>query len=134
MRYKMIVSKIPVPFLIDPGASVNIPPKKFAQHLHPGTTSLTSFGGSTLSCVGKTHEILKNAKTGQKFNVEFIVCEQDVQPVLGLRAAEQMKFLSLQDDNFEQVYSLSSHVSPFLSSMTSLVSFLECSIAQQIQS
>ena len=54
VRCKMIVSKIPVSFLIAFGASVNVLPKKFAKNLHPGTTSLTSFGGSTLSYVGKT--------------------------------------------------------------------------------
>ncbi|RUS68488.1 hypothetical protein EGW08_023750 [Elysia chlorotica] len=64
-----------------------------------------NFGGSTLSCVGKTREILKNAKTGKKCNV---VCEKDVQPILGLRAAEQMNLLYLQNENFEEVCSLSS--------------------------
>ncbi|RUS91936.1 hypothetical protein EGW08_000338 [Elysia chlorotica] len=108
VRCRMIVNRQPVPFLIDSGASVNVLPKKLARNLKLSSTSLTSFGGSTLSCVGKTREILKNAKTGKKFNVEFVVCEQDVQPILGLRAAEQMNLLYLQNENFEEVCSLSS--------------------------
>ncbi|GFO45286.1 Gag-Pol protein [Plakobranchus ocellatus] len=58
--------------------------------------------------LSKIREILKNAKTKKKFNAEFVVCEQDVQPILGLRAAEQMGLLSLQSANFEEVFSLSS--------------------------
>ena len=108
VRCKMVINGRPVAFLIDSGASVNVLPKKYAKNLVPSSTSLTSFGGSTLSCVGKTRETLKNTRTKKKFNVEFVVCERDVQPVLGLRAAEQMNLLSLQDDNFEEVFSLSS--------------------------
>ncbi|RUS68937.1 hypothetical protein EGW08_023300 [Elysia chlorotica] len=82
--------------------------KLLARNLKLSSTSLTSFGGSTLSCVGKTRKIIKNAKTGKKFNVEFVVCEQDVQPILGLRAAKQMNLLYLQNENFEEVCSFSS--------------------------
>ncbi|KAK3775994.1 hypothetical protein RRG08_043679 [Elysia crispata] len=73
----------------DSGASVNVIPKKYAKNLHPGSAFLTSFGGSTLSCVGKLEKSSKNAQTGQKFTIGFVLCDQDVQPVLGLRAAEQ---------------------------------------------
>ncbi|GFN81634.1 retrovirus-related pol polyprotein from [Plakobranchus ocellatus] len=52
---KMIVNQTPVAFLIDSGASVNVLPKRHAKNLIPSTTSL-SFGGSSLSCVGKTRE------------------------------------------------------------------------------
>ncbi|GFO39028.1 Gag-Pol protein [Plakobranchus ocellatus] len=108
VRCKLIVKRTPVAFLIDSGASVNVLPKKLAKNLIPSITSLTSFGGSSLSCVGKTREILKNAKTKKKFNVEFVVCEQNVQPILGLRAAEQMGLLSLKSANLEEVFLLSS--------------------------
>ncbi|GFO38991.1 retrovirus-related pol polyprotein from [Plakobranchus ocellatus] len=47
-------------------SSVNVLPKRHAENLIPSTTSLISFGGSSLSCVGKTREILKNVTDGEK--------------------------------------------------------------------
>ncbi|RUS77744.1 hypothetical protein EGW08_014503 [Elysia chlorotica] len=84
---------------------------ELARNLKLSSTSLTSFGGSTLSSRWQKTGNLKNAKTGKKFNV---VCEQDVQPILGLRAAEQMNLLYLQNENFEEVCSLSSIESFFV--------------------
>ena len=108
-KCQMILNKQAVSFLIDSGASVNVLPKRYAGNLIPGRTSIVSYGGNSMTSLGNTREILLNPKNKKRHHVEFVVCDKDLQPILGLLTAQKMGLITLEESNFEKVTSLQSY-------------------------
>ncbi|GFR81757.1 transposon Ty3-I Gag-Pol polyprotein [Elysia marginata] len=107
IKCNMLVKGKPVAFLIDSGASVNLLPIKYATHLVASSTKpLRAYCDTTVDTKGISRQVIKNPKTGKNYSVEFVVVDNECQPVIGLKAARQMKLLAIKENNFEQVASL----------------------------
>ena len=61
------------------------------------------WNGSELKPIGITRLIVKNPKIGKKFSVEFVVVPDDYTPIIGARTAQQMKLITVYDNNFTTV-------------------------------
>ncbi|GFR97874.1 hypothetical protein ElyMa_002756100 [Elysia marginata] len=110
IKCNMLVKGKPVAFLIDSGASVNLLPIKYATHLVASSTKpLRSYCDTIVDTKGISRQVIKNPKTGKNYSVEFVVVDNECQPVIGLKAARQMKLLVIKENNFEQVASLANN-------------------------
>ena len=100
---EMVVSKKPVKFQVDSGASVNVIPAELApdEPLKRTTKTLQTRNDTTLQPLGSCHTILQNAKNGKKFSVEFLVAEKQLTPIIGVRAAQQMGLITVNEENFK---------------------------------
>ena len=92
-----------IKFQIDCGATVNVIPWKYVQDhsLDESTASLHMYNMTTVKPVGKCRTMLRNPETGKKYNVEFEVIKETFTPLLSRNAAEQMKFITINYDNFK---------------------------------
>ena len=50
--------------------------------------------------VATTRIVMRNPKTQKKYSVEFIIIDSDLTPLIGARAAQQMKLITIHDENF----------------------------------
>ena len=69
--------------------------------------------------------IVKNPKTSTKFTVEFVIVRKNLIPLLGSKAAQQMRLIKINKENFESVTRLStpgddSNVKQYLENVKSL--------------
>ena len=106
---KMLVNKENVKFQIDTGSSVNIIPESYLTKDNVITstqTSLRTWTNNNYQPVGECRLIIKNPKTSKKYNVNFIVCNDNLMPILGLNASKQMKLVEVKDENFEQIFTV----------------------------
>ena len=101
----MIVSGKPVNFQLDCGATVNILPVKYLnkQEMKPCENTLVMWNGTTVKPLGVSRLKVRNPKIGKNYSVEFIIVHENLTPLLGLRATEQMKLLSVHRENFKAV-------------------------------
>ncbi|GFO25999.1 30S ribosomal protein s7p [Plakobranchus ocellatus] len=107
IKCNILVKGKPVAFLIDSGASVNLLPVKYATHLVTSSTKpLRSFCDTVVDTKGISRQIITNPKTSKNYSKEFVVAYNECQPVIGLKAARQMKLLVIKENDFEQVASL----------------------------
>lgn len=100
---EMIINK--ENFQIDCGASVNIINEKYTKgnDVQPTTKALKMWNGTELKPIGIIRLIIKNAKIGKKFSIEFVVVPNSYTPIIGARAAQQMKLITVHADNFTAV-------------------------------
>ena len=49
--------------------------------------------------LGKKRLTLKNPKNNKKYNVEFVIVNADVKPILGARAIQHMKLVTVNQEN-----------------------------------
>jgi len=105
IKCKMLVDGQEVIFQIDTGASVNMLPKKFAHEigLQPNHSILKMWDGTTFTPKNKCRKSLKNPRTKKKYSVEFVVFEDDCQPLLGLKASQAMGLITVEEQQFERV-------------------------------
>ena len=87
---------------------MNVIPWKYVQDhsLDESTASLHMYNMTTVKPVGKCRTILRNPETGKKYNVEFEVIKENFTPLLSRNAAEQMKFITINYDNFKLLNSV----------------------------
>ena len=102
---QMLINKKPVSFQIDCGASINILPKTFldGHEVQPTTKTLLMWNKTQVKPIGITRLVIKNAKTGKKYSVEFVIVEKNLTPLLGAKAAQQMKLITVNKENFVSV-------------------------------
>ena len=62
------------------------------------------YNKSILKPLGKSRIITRNPTTGKKYYVMFEVVQEDLTPLLSCQAAEQMKLIIVNYDNFQHVY------------------------------
>ncbi|CAF2741454.1 unnamed protein product [Lepeophtheirus salmonis] len=101
----MLVDNQNVTFQVYIVASVNIIPLKFASRCHIGLTSkkLRLWDDSPITPLGVTRTIIQNSKNSKPYSVEFIVVKQDLTPLLGLKAAEAMRLVKINECQMERV-------------------------------
>ncbi|XP_014665126.1 PREDICTED: uncharacterized protein K02A2.6-like, partial [Priapulus caudatus] len=99
----MSIGKHKVVFQVDTGASVNILPARFAPSVTPTTKKLKIWNGNEYSPLGTCRTTVRNPKGGKKYSVEFTVVKEDLTPLLGLKTAEQMKLIVVNEEQVERV-------------------------------
>ena len=72
------------------------------------------YNKTTLKPLGKCRIIMRNPANGKKYNVLFEVVKDDLTPLLSRRAAEQMKLITVNYDEFMQVHSVDQESPVFL--------------------
>ena len=100
---KMFINKKPVEFQIDCGSSINILPEVFidGHEITPTTKTLIMWNKTELKPRG-TARVIKNPKNKRKFSVEFVIVRENLTPLLGAKAAQQMRLISINNENFVQ--------------------------------
>ncbi|XP_048576175.1 uncharacterized protein LOC125557547 [Nematostella vectensis] len=96
-----------VKFQVDCGATVNVINQKYVPQntqLQESKNTLSMYNKTTLKPVGKCRIITINLITKKKYNVMFEVVKEDLTPLLSRKAAEQMKLITVNYDNFKQVH------------------------------
>lgn len=102
---EMEVNGKPVKLQIDCGATVNILSKRHLDGLplRPETVKLQMWNGSTIQALGRCKLRTRNVKTGQQFNVDFVIVEEELIPLLSRNAAEKMGLITVNYNHFKHV-------------------------------
>jgi len=100
---EMVVNKKHVKFQVDSGASVNVIPVRFVadNNLQRTTKTLQMWNETTLNPLGSCRIILQNPKNKKKFSVEFLVVDEQLTPLIGAKAAQQMGLITVNTQNFK---------------------------------
>ena len=100
---EMFVDKKEVKFQVDSVASVNVIPVKFVadKKLEPTTKTLQMWNDTTLKPLGSCRLIFHNPKNKKKFSVEFLVVDEQLTPLIGAKAAQQMGLITVNTQNFK---------------------------------
>ena len=97
LKCKMIVAGREIVFQTDTGATVNILPARYATDVKPSTRTLQMWNNTTAIPMGTSRLSLR--KNRKKYSVEFMVVKEDRTPLIGLKAAEQMGLVKVNNDN-----------------------------------
>ena len=91
-----------VKFQVDCGASINIITEKLMgdSPITPTTKRLVMWNKSEITPLGSTRVILRNPKNRNKYSVEFVVVKENLTPLIGAQAAQHMKLITVNEDNF----------------------------------
>ncbi|CAH3165904.1 unnamed protein product [Pocillopora meandrina] len=99
---EMIINGSSLSFQVDCGASVNILPLKYVGDcaIKPSKKSLCMWNGTNITPVGSTRVIVRNPKNHERYSIEFVVVRETFTPLIGARAAQQMKLININNSNF----------------------------------
>ena len=61
----------------------------------------------TTTTIGKTRLIFRNSENNKKYNIVFQVVKEEITPLIGMKAAEDMNIITVNYDNFRQLNSVS---------------------------
>ncbi|XP_064622353.1 uncharacterized protein K02A2.6-like [Lineus longissimus] len=108
-RMMLTDSRQEVTFQVDTGASVNLIPLRLAVHteLSPTTKRLKMWNGSEIHPVGSCRLVVGNPKNRKRYSVEFVVVKENLMPLLGLKAAQGMKLVTVNDSIMERIAAVS---------------------------
>ena len=97
----LTVGKTDVIFQVDTGASVNILPERFidSRKIVAIHKTLQMWNGTELVPQGMARIKLTNPKNSRKYSVEFVIVKDNFVPLIGLKAAEQMKLITVNHEN-----------------------------------
>ena len=90
----MLVRKQSVEMQVDCGSTVNILPKKYVEDkdIRQESATLKMWNNVKTEALGKYRAKTVNPATGDKFNVDYVIMDDDEQtPLLSRKAAERMK-------------------------------------------
>ena len=104
---EMLIDGKPVTFQIDSEASTNVIPARYVHgELLPTPIKLKMWNQSIVTSLRTCRMKLRNPVNQKKYPVEFIVVKEDLMPLLGKRAAEQMNLMVVNYDNMKPVHKL----------------------------
>ena len=113
---QMLMGKAKLKLQIDCGATVNVLPVKHIDLTHnkleESDITLKMWNNSTKDVMGKTRVVLRNPKNRRYYSVEFQVVDSEFTPLLSRRAAEQMKLITVNYQNFKQLHSITTNTPP----------------------
>ena len=92
---ELIITKTPIKFQIDCGATINILPEKYVQgcNLKPTSKRLRMWNNLEVIPQGTTRIIARNPRNNKRYSIEFVViCENLV--------AQHMSIITIHKDNF----------------------------------
>ena len=91
---------------IDSGASCNVLPKKYlpeGTEVQKTNKLLTAYNKQQILALGTARVSMRNPKTRNKYNADFVVVDGNYTPLIGARAAQQMGFIVVQRHNIQLV-------------------------------
>jgi hypothetical protein len=99
---ELIITKTPIKFQIDCGATINILPEKYVQgcNLKPTSKRLRMWNNSEVIPQGTTRIIARNPRNNKRYSIEFVVVRENLVPIIGARAAQHMSIITIHKDNF----------------------------------
>lgn len=107
----MKVHKKNIDFQLDCGSSVNVLPasvyaracydRKFLKLQHTNKR-LIMFNKSESKPIGKRTLTVKNPRTNQAYDVEFVIVKGDVHPILGSSDIQRMDLIRVQTENIQE--------------------------------
>ena len=91
-----------VKFQIDCGASINIITEALIGKSVITSTSkrLVMWNKTEITPLGATRMVLRNPKNQKKYSVEFVVVKENLTPLIGAQAAQHMKLITVNEENF----------------------------------
>jgi hypothetical protein len=104
----MRIDRNEMKFQLDCGSTVNVLPEYMfrqcvceKEHVEREKSSqtLVLFNGTETKPLGKKRLTLKNPKNNKKYNIEFVIVNADVKPILGARAIQHMKLVTVNQEN-----------------------------------
>ena len=99
----MLIRKQSVEMQIDCGSTFNILPKKYLEDkdIRPESVTLKMWNNMKTEALGKCRAKTVNPATGDKFNVDYVIVDDDeLTPLLSRKAAERMKLITVNYENF----------------------------------
>jgi len=106
VKCEMLIAAKSVTFQIDTGASVNLLPERSVPKtstISPTSKQLTMWNGTKLLPVGVCRVRLKNPRNRKNYSVEFVVVKENLMPLIGLSAAQQMRLVTINEHNLHRV-------------------------------
>ena len=93
-----------VRFQLDSGAEVNLLPQRYvdAAQIQPTTTRLRMWNGSLHRPVGKVNCSISNPATGEVHDAEFVVVDDSMSPLLGVKSIQSMNLITVNTANIVQ--------------------------------
>ena len=91
---------------VDSGASCNVLPRKFLPRdteIKKTKLKLSMYSKMNLKVLGVVKLSLRNPKNKKKYRAEFAIIDEDYTPLLGSSAAQQMRLITVQQENILQV-------------------------------
>ena len=104
MKCKLLIGSNDVIFQIDTGASINTLPLKYAKNLKETNKVISTWNKTKQIPLGTCRRTVVNPKNNKKYSVEFVVFEDNLTPLLGLKASTHMNLIDICDSNFERVH------------------------------
>ncbi len=107
---KMVMNRKEVDFQLDCGSTVNIIPETLYCQIYDDpsmekvdknvNTTLRMYNGTVTKPVGKRRVSVHNPKNDRNYSVEFLIASDGhCKPILGSRAIQQMKLITVNFDN-----------------------------------
>ena len=69
-------------------------------NIEPTTKLLRIWNGVKMKPEGTARIVIKNPKSQKKHSAEFVIVKDDMIPLIGARTAQQMKLITVNNDNF----------------------------------
>ena len=112
IRCNMRVNNHNVTFQIDTGATVNILPLKYADASKLNNTSktLSMWNDSKIKPLGTYRTSVRNLKNKRRYSIEFVVVQENFTPLLGLKTAEQMNLITVNENDVDRVAKVTSDI------------------------
>ena len=124
----IVDTKQPVKLQVDYGAEINVISKIYIPNvtLEESSMTLQMWNNMKTKTFGKTRLIVRNSENNKKYNVEFQVVKEERTPLIGRKAAEDMKLITVNYDNFKQLNSVSEKdiLSELVTSSVSMITHL----------
>ncbi|XP_048745965.2 uncharacterized protein K02A2.6-like [Ostrea edulis] len=105
-----------VKFQLDCGSTVNVLPEKiykevcndpYLRMLQKADMTLVMFNKSECQPLGKRRISVRNPKNNKKYNIEIVVVEGNLNPILGAKAVQGMKMITVNTENIAAIESAS---------------------------
>ena len=107
--WMLMSSGTEVIFQVDTGSTVNVLPARFHSSdmpLNPVKKTLHAWNEGKVTALGMYWHTLRNPLTRKKYSIDFVIVKENFTPILGLKASTALKFVTINDDTFDQVPSI----------------------------
>ena len=102
----IVDTKQPMKLQVGCGTEINVISKRYIPNVTL-EASLQMWNNMTTKTIGKTRLIVRNCENNKKYNIKFQVVKEERTPLIGRKAAEDMKLITVNFDNFKQLNSVS---------------------------
>ena len=111
---QLILEKQAVRFQVDTSAETNLIPQEYVKHLQitPTSKRLLMWNRSSVNLIGTCIAKVVNPEDDKKYKVSFTVVpnEPKLTPIIGIKAAEHMKLVTINSENFQSPLCESTHI------------------------